>query len=145
MASAQSPSTPLTRPSRTQRRFTLKQANSALPLVRRIVSDIVKTHDRVAALQVQIESAGKSQISGEQQVLLDQNLERLQELVDELHEVGCEVKDYSLGLVDFMGRHQGRDVCLCWKLGEEQIGFWHEINAGFAGRKPVSMLEEDPE
>ena len=39
-----------------------------------------------------------------------------------------------------MGRHQDRDICLCWKLGEEQIEFWHEPNAGYAGRKPVAGL-----
>jgi hypothetical protein len=145
MASAQSPSTPVAKPSRVKRHFTVKQANSALPLVRRIVSDIVQAHDRATALQVQIESASKSAAPAEQQPQLERTLERLQELVDELHEVGCEVKDYSIGLVDFIGRHQGRDVCLCWKLGEAEIAFWHETTAGFAGRKPVSMLEEDQE
>ena len=62
--------------------------------------------------------------------------------MDELHEIGCELKDYQMGLIDFTGRHQGRDICLCWKLGESAIAYWHETDSGFAGRKPVSMLEE---
>ena len=50
---------------------------------------------------------------------------------------------YRESLVDFIGRHRGHDVCLCWKLGEETIGYWLEIQTGFAGRQPVSVLEED--
>ena len=48
-----------------------------------------------------------------------------------------------MGLVDFIGRHQGRDVYLCWKLGEAAIAYWHELQTGFAGRQPVSSLQED--
>ena len=67
-------------------------------------------------------------------------LHRLEDYVDELSEIGCELKDYQIGLIDFTGRYQGRDICLCWKLGEETITHWHELNSGFAGRKPVSLL-----
>ena len=63
--------------------------------------------------------------------------------VDELTEVGCDLKDYRLGLVDFIGRHEGHDVCLCWKLGEDTISYWHEMNAGYTGRQPVSVLREN--
>jgi hypothetical protein len=48
-----------------------------------------------------------------------------------------------MGLVDFLGRHKGHDVCLCWKLGEDAIEFWHEIQTGFAGRQPISQLHEE--
>ncbi len=85
-------------------------------------------------------------LSARQQQLVQEELEReatrLQGYVDELHEIGCELKDFSIGLVDFIGSHEGRDVCLCWKLGEQKIGFWHELNAGFAGRQPISKLKE---
>ena len=47
-----------------------------------------------------------------------------------------------MGLIDFTGRHKGRDVCLCWKLGEETVGYWHEMDAGFAGRQPIATLRE---
>jgi hypothetical protein len=69
-------------------------------------------------------------------------IERLDDLVDELEDVGAQLKDHQSGLVDFVGRHEGRDVYLCWKLGEESIAYWHELDAGFAGRKPVSLLHE---
>jgi hypothetical protein len=134
---------PRVSPSRPKRRFSLDQANKTLPLVSRIVSDIVKVHKEATGLQGQLErmaSQSKNRPPVEKQ--LETTLERLHGLVDELGEVGCEVKDFQIGLVDFVGRHQARDVYLCWKLGENKIGFWHELDAGFAGRQPVSTLDE---
>jgi len=133
-------------PSRSPKRFTLSEANRALPLVKRIVADVVKSHELVASLQSAVTSLGKDSSSKEAtgiQKKLDAGVEQLQAYVDELREVGVDLKDYQMGLVDFIGRHQGHDVCLCWKLGEEQIGYWHEVESGFAGRQPVSILEEN--
>jgi hypothetical protein len=130
------------RASRPKRRFTLAQANSALPLVRRIVGDIVKTHGLVLRLQAEMDRAGGAGEQAATQTRLDESVGRLEDFVDELTEVGCELKDYQVGLIDFVGRHQSKDVYLCWKLGEEQIGYWHELNAGYAGRQPISTLKE---
>ena len=74
---------------------------------------------------------------------LEREADRMQTYVDELHDIGCELKDFAIGLVDFIGSHEGREICLCWKLGEAKIGYWHELNAGFAGRQPISKLKED--
>ena len=128
-------------PSQPVRKFTLEQANKTLPLVKRIVADIVKMHERASQNQLRVEKAkGADQQSAQRE--LDASVDRLQDLVDELSEVGCELKDYETGLIDFVGRHEGHDVYLCWKLGEEKITHWHELDAGFAGRKPVSQLHE---
>ncbi len=130
-------------PSRPRRRFRLAQANQTLPLVSRIVADIVRTHATTCELEEKLlEGLSAKQLQWVQEQL-DREMDKLQGYVDELQEIGCELKDYSLGLVDFIGRHQGREVCLCWKLGEKQIGFWHELSAGFAGRQPIATLEED--
>jgi len=129
-------------PSRSHKRFKLSEANRALPLVSRIVGDIVRMHDQVTQLQSAL-TAAKQKDQSERQRELDQAIELLQNYVDELHEVGCELKDYQTGLVDFLGRHRGHDVCLCWKLGEERILYWHEIQSGFAGRQAVTILEEE--
>lgn len=129
------------KPSRSRRRFTVEQANKTLPLVRRIVSDIVHSHAEAAALQQQLDRvAAREQKSIQQR--LESVMHRLEDYVDELSEIGCELKDYQSGLVDFTGRHEGRDIYLCWKLGEERITHWHELDAGFAGRKPVSLLKQ---
>jgi hypothetical protein len=127
--------------SRPRRRFTLAQANRALPLVRRVVSDIVHTRERATQLQTQLESAGAKEQKRIQDDL-DIAIDKLHTYLDELTEIGCELKDFQAGLVDFIGRHQGRDIYLCWKLGEETIGYFHELSAGFAGRIPVSKLDE---
>jgi hypothetical protein len=129
-------------PSRPRRRFTLQQANATLPLVRRIVADVVRIHGEAGKLQQQFEKVVGTAEQGAVQSRLEQAMHRLEDFVDELSEVGCELKDYQSGLIDFTGRHLGRDICLCWKLGEGDIAFWHETNTGFAGRKPVSLLRE---
>jgi hypothetical protein len=127
--------------SRPRRRFTLEQANKALPLVKRVVGDIVEARERATQLQSQLEATtGKQHDSVQAQ--LDGTIDRLHVYLDELTEIGCELKDFQIGLVDFIGRHQGREIYLCWKLGEETIAYFHELNAGFAGRMPVAMLEE---
>jgi len=66
--------------------------------------------------------------------------DRLRALRVELATLGVEIKDLASGLVDFRCRHEGRDVWICWRHGEADIGFWHELEAGFAGRKPISQL-----
>jgi hypothetical protein len=124
------------------RRFTVAQANKSLPLVKRIVEDIVRTHEKVSALQAAVAAAKPKEQPGIQSEL-DKAIEQLQNYVDELHEIGVDLKDFQMGLVDFLGRHQGRDVSLCWKLGEPSIAYWHELQTGFAGRQPVSQIEED--
>jgi hypothetical protein len=128
-------------PSATTRRFTVEQANKTLPLVRRVVTDIVQAHEQVAELQQLLEAAKQGQQLPLQDRLQTQ-LAHLQDYVDELTEIGCELKDYRLGLIDFIGHYEGRDICLCWKLGEEAVGYWHELNTGFSGRHPVSQLLE---
>jgi len=127
--------------SRPRRRFSLEQANRSLPLVQRVVTDIVLTREEATRLQSKLEEAAGKEHKRVQEDL-DLAIEHLEDFVDELTEIGCELKDYRMGLVDFTGRHLGRDVCLCWKLGEEQIGYWHEQDKGFSGRQPVTTLRE---
>lgn len=142
MAAGQySPSRP-GNPARTRRYFTVEQANRSLPLVSRIVRDIVNTHQCAAQLQGKLEEAsGKTFVAVRAQ--LQTTLENLQDYVDELEAIGVELKDYENGLIDFPGRNAGRDVYLCWKLGEEKVAHWHELHTGFAGRQPVSTLVEN--
>jgi hypothetical protein len=129
-------------PSKAKRRFTLEQANRTLPYVSRIVSDIVKSHQTATDHQAKLETLRPGRAYDATERELGKACVRLQALVEELLDVGCELKDYQTGLVDFFGRHQGRDVYLCWKLGESRINYWHELHTGFAGRQPVSILDE---
>ncbi len=130
------------KPSVQKKRFTVAQANKSLPLVKRVVSDVVRTHEQALDLQAQMETVEDSKGTALIQGQLNKTLEHLQAFIAELNEIGVEVKDYKSGLIDFIGQHQGRDVCLCWRLGEDKVHFWHELSAGFAGRKPINTLIE---
>jgi hypothetical protein len=69
----------------------------------------------------------------------DRSVKALQNAMDEIEDAGALVKDLDIGLLDFMTRYRDRDVCLCWKLGEDAIRFWHGEEEGFRGRKPIDQ------
>ncbi|MEX2285778.1 MAG: DUF2203 domain-containing protein [Planctomycetaceae bacterium] len=133
-----------------KRYFTLEEANRRLPLVRAIVEDIVTlfrdVHDRRQRLLRIRQSSGKAGHSEnnlyEEEVEqverdLDKDIARLDGYVRELHDLGAELKDYATGLVDFLTRIDGKDAYLCWRRGEEEIGYWHELDAGVQGRQSL--------
>lgn len=130
-----------------KRIYTIEEANSALPLVRAIVTDIVTKYGEVSERKSrldQIRESRKSSGRGPHDLYreelvqveeeLDKEITRLQEFIEELDNLGVELKDISRGLIDFRGMMDGREVYLCWMLGEEEVGHWHELDAGFAGR-----------
>jgi len=124
--------------------FTPELANRSLPLVRRIVEDIVVQFARWQARvrEFELASANNSVAAPDPRAaelerdvaVLAAELEHFQR---ELAALGVEVKDYVQGLVDFPAERDGRVVCLCWRLGEPAVEFWHEVDAGFAGRQPL--------
>ena len=128
--------------SRPRRRFTLAEARRTLPLVRRIAADVVRAHAVAAGVHRQL-SAGPSRADRARlEAELDRAVVKLQGYVDELGDVGVELKDYATGLLDFVTVHEGREVYLCWRPGEETIDHWHELDAGINGRQPVETLAE---
>ena len=129
--------------------FTLAEANGALPLVRRIVADVRDEYDawRQVMARYEIIAAGTRAYLGEDphEVALRQELAeratRLDGLLEEIRAIGCELKDFELGLVDFYALLDDRLVFLCWRLGEPRIEYWHEVDAGVAGRQPVNQTQ----
>ena len=122
------------------RHFSVADANRSLVLVRRIVCDIVRDYRKLRGLQEAYEAydlKGNPVLAEQARQGYVDVFNRLSELRDELEEIGCELKDYDLGLVDFPARMEGREVVLCWKLGESSVSFWHEIDGGFGGRRPI--------
>ena len=69
-----------------------------------------------------------------------QDFERLDALIHQILETGVQVKDINTGLLDFSAMRDGREVYLCWKYGEENIAFWHEVDAGYAGRQSIDSF-----
>lgn len=125
-----------------QKVFTVDHANRALPLVSRIVRDMVRQFKKVCALEERCHIRRPS-ISREQQAELRRRygveLERLRDLSDELAAVGCQLKDWRTGLVNFPAIHHGRIVELCWRPGETRVTHWREVGAGIEARKPLEM------
>jgi hypothetical protein len=125
--------------------FTVEQANRTLPLVRKIVEDVVNQHRRWRETILELDLVSQS-ARPEDQIARVEELERdalaLSRELDgyqrELQDLGIQLKDPRLGLVDFPSDIGGRTVLLCWRLGEPEVQFWHEANAGYAGRQPLS-------
>lgn len=128
--------------------FTVESANASLPLVRAIVKDlaqlsreVVERRERLALLLAGRER-GPQDLYGEELSQIEEELEkdsrRLQEYVDELSALGVEPKNGPDGLVDFPATLDGRPIYLCWKLGEAEVLHWHELDAGFRGRQPLT-------
>ncbi len=124
--------------------YTAAQANHALPLVRRIVADLV-SHARLweaAVRQVELTSHDNVLENAEAE-RWQRETQRLAADVDscvrELAELGVEVRGFDVGLVDFPGTLDGRDVYLCWMLGESAVTHWHERDAGFSSRQPLPI------
>ena len=122
--------------------FSVEEANALLPTVRRIAEAIRRAHGRLMASQEAARQAaenaslgGGAMVGGERYVAA---LVTLAERAGELEAHGVQLKDYERGLVDFPSLREGRVVLLCWQLGEpETIEWWHETEAGFAGRQPL--------
>lgn len=126
--------------------FTIEQANRMLPLVRRIVEDIVQDYARwreqVGVLEVV--AAGRLGDSPPNEAeKVEQDAQRLaadiERYVSELKELGVDFKGFDEGLVDFPAELDGRRVYLCWKLGEDAVAHWHDVDAGYAGRQKLQL------
>jgi hypothetical protein len=132
-----------------KRYYTPAQANATLPLVRAIVQDIVELAGDIQERQERSDrtrvggrgklSAAHEEESAGGQAELERAQERMRELESELADLGIELKDYLMGLIDFRCRMDGRDVYLCWKLGEPTVAYWHELDAGYNGRQRLKL------
>jgi hypothetical protein len=125
---------------RPKRLFDLAEANRTLPLVSRIMDDIVRTSlERDAAIERgrQLLASGKPGAAEEEEDRAQALDDEKESFIEELHGIGCLCKDPVRGLVDFPSRFEDRIVFLCWQRGEPEIRFYHELDGGFVGRKPV--------
>jgi hypothetical protein len=131
------------------RHFTPEEANDALVEVRPLVERMVahrRAHsealERQEELEVRIRGNGGG-IPPAQLAAAAAEVERearlLARVIDEIAEHGAEVKDLDEGLIDFPALRRGETVLLCWKLGEDEIRYWHAAEDGFAGRQPLPL------
>ena len=122
--------------------FTVEEANALLPSVRQILQKIQRSRRRLGAFRHQsklaaegAEQGGGGMANGLQYAVI---LTRFTDEMSELEALGVQLKDFDRGLVDFPSLRDGRVVLLCWQLGEgDELEWWHDLDAGFAGRTPL--------
>ena len=130
------------------RHFTLTEAERMLPEVDRALRDALfhkaqyqDAERELNATMERIRMAGGSRVNPTPILAMrasrDGSAGKLREVFEKIEQMAVLVKDLDIGLIDFLAHYQGREVCLCWKLGEEHIRFWHGTDEGFAGRKPI--------
>lgn len=137
------------KPWKNRKVFTVEQANAALPLIRAIATDlahlsrdVIERRERLSFL-LSGRDRGAKDLYGEElahvEAELEKDTERLQGYVEELRELGVDPKNGPEGLIDFPAVIDGRAVYLCWKLGEPEVLHWHDLEAGFRGRQPLTV------
>lgn len=131
--------------------FTVEEASRLIPeMTERLTElqgrqrDILAKEVGIDALEVLYPSPEEGKMSSEvarEVEIYNEGVNRFYSLIDEIHEKGCLLKDIQMGLVDFYTLYRGKIVYLCWKLGESEIGYWHEVGRGYSYRQP--LLRED--
>jgi hypothetical protein len=130
------------------RRFTLEAAESLLPEVEKGMREAIALKAAFEQAQSELQTVTQRVIMlggvlvdrdavRESKLRRDQYAANLKTIVHDIQELGCVIKDLDIGLVDFPTLFRGEEVYLCWKLGEPNIEFWHGMQEGFAGRKPI--------
>jgi hypothetical protein len=132
-----------------ERYFTAEEANEALasvrPLAERLVAHrraLVEAQSRHARVLGRIAGNGggiqPSELA-ELAAAVEREALEVARCIEGIRARGAEVKDLDRGLVDFPALRGGEEVCLCWQVGEDEIGYWHGVDEGFAGRKPLPL------
>lgn len=133
------------------RLFTPQDANDALAVVRPLAELLVglrhtwrTANARRAELGAVVQGNGGG-LGTSDFAELEAELEavgaEIERCLAQLDEAGVQVKDLDSGLLDFPARHEGREILLCWQVGEDRVAYWHGIEEGFAGRKPIEQVE----
>ncbi len=113
--------------------YTPVEASKTLPLVKRIVYDILQIGQRIGTLSL-MQQDGETE-NPEVEELVD----KLNDYLAELEQIGCYFKDwnFTIGLVDFPAKINGKEVLLCWRSDEDSLKYYHDIESGYAGREPI--------
>ncbi len=128
--------------------FTRDQAERVLPKVERIIREALflktefqESDEELRATTREIMMRGGMMMDREKVLKIrerrDSSAAKLNAALEAVHDEGCQVKDLDIGLLDFPTLYQGQEVLLCWRLGEPRIEFWHGVEEGFRGRKPI--------
>lgn len=123
--------------------FTLQEANDALHIIRPLMDDVQAIRQKILANQPEAWPAiEKSAGNGGNKALsrMVEDFEKLDTLIHQILDTGVQIKDINIGLLDFSAMRNEREVYLCWQYGEGDIAFWHEVDAGYAGRQSIATF-----
>ena len=126
--------------SKKQKFFMVEEANSLIPKLSALVERVRLLKEEISSQAPELEPVlDKAKINGgyKRGAIYVSKLTKFYNCINSITDKGCILKDIDLGLIDFPSIRNGREVYLCWKLGEDSVRFWHEIDTGFAGRKPL--------
>jgi hypothetical protein len=129
------------------RYFTPDEANAALEHVRPLAEKMVERRRAMLAAQAHEEELGARVAGngggiepgepGRATETIEAEAKAIAECIDEIHGLGAQVKDIDTGLLDFPWLREGEEVLLCWRVGEDEIRYWHRVEDGFGGRTPL--------
>ena len=131
-----------------RRHFTLEEALALLPRLTELLTTLVTRRREVQEAERELAARYQQRVRGNGHARGGEELARLQAQIESglqaikadiaaVQALGCEVKDLDQGLVDFPALREGREIYLCWRLGEPTIAWWHDRETGFAGRQPL--------
>ncbi len=131
------------------RLFTLAEANAMLATVRPLLEGLAEAkrgldavHNQLLRISPKMRENGHRLEALGLEDQMERLVDRLSRGIRDLELMGVEIKDLDSGLIDFPSLYHGRVIYLCWRLGESEIAYWHEITTGFAGRRSVSELDD---
>jgi hypothetical protein len=121
------------------RHFTTEEANALLPTVEPKLVELRAARDQLtdSELHEVLSEAAPSNGGGNPGREVGEAFLSVRGLLAELQGMGIVIRDLDRGLVDFPAILEGREVYLCWELGEDEIAFWHDLDAGYGGRRPL--------
>lgn len=122
------------------RYYTLEEARQAMPRVKHLMTQVQEARSEIMRLRPDVWPALQNAASNGGNVAAGEMLShfrRLEAGVKGIMGMGVLVKDIDMGLVDFLSVRDGREIYLCWKYGEEELAYWHDLNAGYQGRRPI--------
>ena len=128
--------------------FTIEEAEEMLPRVERALTKTIRLNKALDLLSsIEIEVYDDDYDNLRRITKLNKHFHKLSyefyANIEKIEDIGCIIKDLEIGIIDFYSGFEGREIFLCWKLGEKKIKFWHEVDSGYEGRRPILDLRKN--